>query len=350
MFPTLRRRMGHARRPLVGVAWLAVAVVLSIDLLTRDVAAQPRPSAGALEVVQIRPNFHVIAGAGGNILVQLGPEGVILVDSGTGAMSTQVLAAVRQLSDLPIRYIINTGMDADHVGGNEALSKAGLSILPGAVAAGAGLGDDLVSNKGAASVLAHENVLTRLSAPSGSQPAAPFALWPTKTFAYRLYSMYLNGEGIQVLHQPAAHTDGDTVVFFRRADVIATGDIIDTTRWPVIDVQRGGTVRGEIDALNRLLDLSIHNLPVQWYPDRTLLVPGHGHVYDKLDLLEYRDAVTIVRDRIQSLIDEGKTLDQVKAANPTLGYRSQYGADSGPWTTDMFVAVIYDELMAAKKR
>ena len=160
--------------------------------------------------------------------------------------------------------------------------------------------------------------------------------------------MYLNGEGIQVMHMPRRHTDGDTVVFFRRGDVIATGDLIDTTRFPVIDVARGGSVQGEIDALNRLMDMSIHNLPLQWTEDRTLLVPGHGHVYDKLDLLEYRDAVTVVRDRVQQLIDQGQTLDQVKAANPTLGYRSQYGAESGPWTTDMFVEVIYRELSAKK--
>jgi glyoxylase-like metal-dependent hydrolase (beta-lactamase superfamily II) len=210
------------------------------------------------------------------------------------------------------------------------------------------LSDDLVSNSGAASVLAHENVLTRMSAPTGQQAPFPLALWPTKTFAYRMYSMYLNGEGIQVIHQPAAHTDGDTVVFFRRSDVIATGDIIDTTRFPYIDVKRGGTVQGELDALNRLMDMSILNLPLQWYPDRTFLVPGHGHVYDKLDLLEYRDAVTVVRDRVQDLIDQGKTLAQVKAANPTLGYRSQYGTDSGSWTTDMFVEVVYNELAARK--
>ena len=326
-------------------AWVvAIAVLLALGAATDRAIAQQQ-TGDSVDVVQLRPNFYVIAGAGGNIVVQLGPEGVVLVDSGSTEKADLVVAAIRRLTPLPIRYIINTGMDADHVGGNDKLARAGLSILPGAVAAGAGLNDDLLSNSGRASVLAHENVLTRMSA---RQSSAPSGLWPTKTFAYRMYSMYLNGEGIQVIHQPAAHTDGDTIVFFRRGDVIATGDIIDTTRWPVIDTKRGGTVQGELDALNRLMDLSILNLPIQWHADRTFLVPGHGHVYDKLDLLEYRDAVTIVRDRVQALIDEGKTLAQVKAADPTLGYRSQYGADTGPWTTDMFVEVIYNELAAKK--
>jgi len=325
---------------------LVLAGILMAGALTERAVARQESGTG-LDLVQIRPNFYVIAGAGGNIVMQTGPEGVILVDSGSTEMSDRVLATIRRVTTLPIRYIINTSMNPEHVGGNDKLARAGLSILPGAVVAGAGLDDDLVSNFGRASVLAHENVLTRMTASTGPQ-AVPFALWPTKTFAYRLYSMYLNGEGIQALHMPEATTDGDLVVFFRRGDVIATGDIIDTTRWPFIDVKRGGTIQGELDALNRLMDLSILNLPLQWQPDRTLLVPGHGFVYDKLDLLEYRDAVTVVRDRVQDLIDEGKTLAQAKAADPTLGYRSQYGADSGPWTTDMFVEVVYNELAAKK--
>jgi len=333
---------------LYALAVTAVLVGWSPRMSARQAPADGRQqTTDGLDVVQIRPNFYVIAGAGGNVVVQTGPEGVILVDSGSTAMADKVLAAVRGITTQPIRYIINTSMDPDHVGGNDRLARAGLSILPGAVVAGAGLSDDLVSNSGRASVMAHENVLARMTAATGPQ-AVPFALWPTKTFAYRQYSMYLNGEGIQVIHMPAAHTDGNTIVFFRRGDVIATGDIIDTTRWPVIDIKRGGTVQGELDALNRLMDLTILNVPLQWQADRTFLVPGHGFVYDKLDLLEYRDAVTVVRDRVQDLLDEGKTLVQVKAANPTLGYRSQYGTDTGPWTTDMFVETIYNELAAKK--
>ena len=338
--------MNWRRQMLTAICAIAVVTGLSLEGSAQR-AAGPQEKSGGLDVVQLRPNFYVIGGAGGNIVVQTGPEGVILVDSGSTAMADEVLATIRRLTPLPIRYIINTSMDADHVGGNDKLARAGLSILPGAVAAGAGLNDDLVSNSGRASVLAHENVQTRMTESTGPQ-AVPSGLWPTKTFAFRMYSMYLNGEGIQVIHMPAAHTDGDTIVFFRRGDVIATGDVIDTTRWPFIDTKRGGTVQGELDALNRLMDLSIHNVPIQWQPDRTFLVPGHGFVYDKLDLLEYRDAVTVVRDRVQDLIAQGKSLAQVKAANPTLGYRSQYGTDTGAWTTDMFVETIFNELSRKK--
>jgi cyclase len=332
----------------VAACLLTVAAVLTPAVRTPNAIAQEEPSRDDLDVIELRPNFYVIAGAGGNIVVQIGPVGVILVDSGSTAMSAKVLAAIRRITPLPIRYIINTSLEADHVGGNETIAKAGLSILAGAIAAGAGLSDDLVTNSGGASVLAHENVLTRMSAPTGKQSAFPLGLWPTKTFAAKTYAMYLNGEGIQVIHEPAAHTDGDTIVFFRRGDVIATGDIIDTTRFPVIDVEKGGTLQGEIDALNHLMDLSIPNLPIQWNPDRTLLVPGHGRVLDKIDLLEYRDMVTVIRDRIQELITQGKTLEQVKAANPTLSYRRRYGSDSGPWTTDRFVEVVYKELTQKK--
>ncbi len=330
------------------VWWIAVVAVLGLGVLPQRTGAQAQ-AGDDLDVVQLRPNFYLIAGAGGNIVMQTGPIGVILVDSGSMQMSEKILATIRKLTPLPIRYIINTSADADHVGGNEKIAKAGLSILAGAIAAGAGLGDDLITNGGGASVLAHENVLNRMSAPTGKQPPFPLEMWPTKTFSAKTYAMYLNGEGIQVIHEHASHTDGNTIVFFRRGDVIATGDIVDTNRFPVIDVDKGGSLQGELDALNHLMDLSIPNLPLQWNPDRTFLVPGHGHVLDKIDLLEYRDMVTIVRDRVQDLIKQGKTLEQVKAANPTLAYRRKYGSDSGSWTTEKFVEVVYKELTTKKK-
>jgi glyoxylase-like metal-dependent hydrolase (beta-lactamase superfamily II) len=332
-----------------GPAWITAAGLAATLGTLVPLAAAQRSADRGLDVIQLRDDFHMIAGAGANILVQVGPDGVTLVDSGSGERSAAVLEAIRGLTPLPIRYVINTSMDLDHTGGNAELTRAGLSILPGALAAGSGLGDALVSNEGAASVLAHENVLRRMTQSANTDAPVPFALWPTKTFFYHQYAMYLNGEGIQVIHQPNAHTDGDAIVFFRRGDVIATGDVIDTTRFPFIDVSRGGSIKGELAALNRLMDMSILNVPLQWVHERTFLVPGHGRVYDKLDLLEYRDAMTIVRDRIEYLLGEGRSLEQVKAANPTLGYRSQYGTDSGPWTTDMFVEAIYRELAAEKE-
>jgi glyoxylase-like metal-dependent hydrolase (beta-lactamase superfamily II) len=162
--------------------------------------------------------------------------------------------------------------------------------------------------------------------------------------------MFLNDEGIEVLHQPAAHSDGDSVVFFRRSDVIVAGDIVDTTRFPVIDVARGGSIQGEIDALNRLVDLAIPSIPLVSREAGTYVVPGHGRICDQLDIVEYRDMVTIIRDRIQDLIKEGKSLEQVKAEAPTQGYTRRYGRESGPWTTDMFVDAIYTSLIRDQRR
>jgi cyclase len=306
-------------------------------------AQQAQMSGEDLEVLQVRPNVYMIAGAGSNIAVQIGPIGAILIDTGSGQMSEKVLAAVQKLTSLPIRYIIDTSVDADHVGGNAKLSKAGVTILAGAVGQ-AGVTEDVINNGGIAGVLAHENVLARMSAPTGKVPPFPEDLWPSKTYAFkRGYSMYLNGEGLQVLHQPAAHTDGDSIVFFRRNDVIVTGDIYDTTRFPVIDLEKGGSIQGEIAALNRLLDMTIPPLPLPWQEDRTLLIPGHGRICDDSDLVEYRDMVTIVRDNVQDLISHGMTLEQVTKADPAKPYRARYGSDPS-WTADMFVEAIFKSL------
>jgi len=336
-------------------AWrwmLALALAVCVGLAgPRTVWAQQSPAdAEELEVLQVRPNFYMIAGAGGNIAAQVGPLGVVLVNAGAEQMSDRVLAAVKKLSNLPIRYIINTSADEDFVGGNAKLSQAGATVLSGAVGQ-VGVSEDVINNGGVAGVLAHENVLLRMSAPTGKTPPVPEALWPSKTYAFkRGYSMYLNGDGIQVLHAPDAHTDGDSIVFFRRNDVIVTGDIYDTTRFPVIDVERGGSIQGEIAALNQLLDLTIPPVPFPWDADRTLLIPGHGRICDDSDLVEYRDMVTIIRDNVQDLITSGMTLDQIKQADPAKAYRGRYGSDKGPWTTDMFIEAIYRSLTARKEK
>jgi cyclase len=314
----------------------ALSVARTGDALLARAAQQ---TSDDLDVVQVRPDFYMIAGAGGNIAVQVGPAGAILVDAGSAPMSDRVLAAVRRLTTRPIRYVINTSADRDHIGGNEKLSRAGQTILgnPGS----SGVSEEVYTNGGAASVLAHENVVARMSV---QQPPFPFAMLPTKTYSGRSYPMYLNGDGIQVLHMPAAHSDGDSIVFFRRADVIVSGDILDTTRFPVIDIANGGSIQGEIDALNQLVDLTIPPFPLRWQEDRTYVIPGHGFVSDYADLVDYRNVVTIMRDRIQDMADKGLTLEQVKAADPAKGFKRRYGADSGSWTTDMFIEAVYRSL------
>jgi len=297
-------------------------------------------ASGGLEVLQLRPNFFMIAGGGSNVGVQVGDDGVIVVDAGSSAKAADVLAAIQKISPRPIRYIIDTSADPDHVGGNETISKAGQTLFtaPGSIALpGNFLG-------GVASILSAEKVLTRMSAPSGAAAPYPASALPTETFDQRRKYMFLNGEGIEILHQPDAHSDGDVVVFFRRSDVVVTGDILDMTRFPVIDVERGGTIEGEIAALNKVVELAIPSVPIVTREAGTIVVPGHGHLCDQLDVVEYRDMVSIIRDRVRDLKAAGMSIDQVKAASPARGYTRRYGSDSGSWTTNHFVEAIYKSL------
>ena len=302
------------------------------------VEAQQNAANGELGVYQVRPNFYMIAGAGANIAVQIGEDGVVLVDAGSSSMASKVLETIQKLTPRPIRYIIDTSAEADHVGGNASLSKAGqnLNILNGAGGPNPGT---------AAPILSTEEVLNRMSAPTGKQGAFPSDGWPTETFFTPERTMYFNDDGIELLRQPGAHSDGDVFVLFRRADVVMAGDIIDTDHFPVIDIEKGGGVQGEIAALNRLIRLAIPPTPLVWKGGGTRVIPGHGFICDQADIVEYRDMVVIIRDIIQDLIKQGKTLDQIKEANPTEAYRPRYGADSGPWTTDQFVESIYKSLV-----
>ena len=181
-----------------------------------------------------------------------------------------------------------------------------------------------------------------MSAPTGVQAAVPFGSWPTETYRSDRKQMFFNGEPIEIIHQPAAHTDGDSIVFFRRSDVVVAGDIYDTTSYPFIDLERGGSIQGEINALNNLLELAIPG-----YQDEggTYIIPGNGFISDRPDLLEYRDMVTIIRDRIQAAIKNGMTLEQVKAAGLTKDYDNRYGAKSGSSRTGVtFVEAMYKSL------
>jgi cyclase len=259
---------------------------------------------------------------------------VLLVDTGTTANAEKVVAAVRELTNKPIRYIINTSADPDHVGGNDAIGKLGSTIAGGNVGAGAGVG---------AGIVAHENVLTRMSAPTGKASPYPTTAWPTDTFVSKQKELYFNGESIQTIYKPG-HTDGDSIVYFRRSDVIVSGELFNTLTYPVIDGSRGGNIKGVLAALNDMLDIAI---PKAMQEGGTYIIPGRGRLTDEADLLEYRDMVTIIRDRVQDGVKRGQTLDQVKAGKPTLDYDARWGATSGPWTTDMFLEAVYKDLKAA---
>lgn len=332
----------------IAARFVAAMAVIAFPGGSAQIARAQLPQGrDALEVLQVKPGFYLIGGAGGNIGVQIGPDGVVVVGSGAADKADQVLAAIKKLSDEPIRYIMNTSADADQVGGNEKLSKAGRTFLPLSDTVGGELGVVMTSG-GAAPILAAEEVLLRMSAPTGKQSPFPSAAWPTETFSQNRKVLYLNGEAVEMLRERAAHTDGDSFVFFRHSDVVMAGDILDTTRFPVIDTARGGSIQGELDALNRLVDLTVPPVPFVWREGGTYVIAGHGRICEQSDVVEYRDMVTIIRDIIQDMIKRGMTLEEVQAADPTKAYRKQYGSDTGPWTTNAFVEAIYKGLTGKK--
>jgi cyclase len=337
VFPNLTR--GASAGLIAAVAWLLFGP--SADIAAARQGGQVGvAAAGGLEVLQLRPNFFMIAGGGSNVGVQVGEDGIVVVDAGSSAKAADILAAIQKISPKPIRYVIDTSADPDHVGGNETISKAGQTLFtaPGSI----GLPGNFLG--GVASILSAEKVLARMSAPTGQQSPYPAAAFPTETFDQGRKYMFLNGEGIEILHQPAAHTDGDVVVFFRRSDVVLAGDVLDMTRFPVIDVAKGGTIEGEIAALTRIVELAIPSVPIVSREAGTIVIPGHGHLCDQFDVVEYRDMVSIIRDRVRDLKDAGMTLEQVTKASPARGYTRRYGSDSGPWTTSQFIDAIYQTL------
>jgi cyclase len=333
-------------------AYVLAAAALQVAIGSVEARAQSNQNIGkpvktavaAIHVLQIRDNVYMLSGSGGNITVMTFPQGVLVVDTGVQRMADQVLAVIKELSARPIAHIINTSADPDHVGGNEKLSMSGRRIPRDVIAAANASG-----GAEGPMIVAHENVLTRMSAPTGTEAPAPVRAWPTDPYHFetkKLSAHLRGGEAVQVFYEPAAHTDGDSIVWFRHADLIMTGDTFTTTNYPVVDVAKGGTINGVINALNHVLDLAF---PFSRSEGGTMIVPGHGRFCDMADVGYYRDMVTIIRDRVQSLIDKGMTLEEVKAAKPTRDYDPRYGSTTGSWTTDMFVDAVYKTLSAKKK-
>ncbi len=304
-------------------------------------AQQPRNAdTGEVHVLHVQGKVYMLVGAGGNITVQAGDEGVLLVDAGLANMSDKVLAAIRTISTKPIRYIIDTHVHPDHTGGNEKIGAAGSTITGGNV-----VGDIGASAGEGATIIAAQEVLDRISRKDGETPAAPSKAWPTDTYITDEKDLFFNGEAIQIFHQPKAHSDGDSIVFFRRSDVVSVGDIFVTTSYPIMDSDRGGTYQGVLDGLNHIIDITI---PAEKQEGGTYVIPGHGRLCDEADVVEYRDMMTILRDRFVDMIRKGMTLEQFKAAKPSSDYDPLYGSDKGFWTTDKFLEASYKSLKAGK--
>jgi glyoxylase-like metal-dependent hydrolase (beta-lactamase superfamily II) len=367
--------MMHLRAPHTSMTpYLAAAAAAAFvaSAWTTAAGAQQQRRAGAARTEAasdvhwwpVRKNIWMLVGAGANITASVGPDGVFLVNAGDARSSARVLTAIQELQGQlnafgfldtrtaekggaetrsrfpvnthappkPIRYIIDTNVLPASSGGNEALAKRGVTYTGGNVA-----GTIADSAEGAA-ILAHENVLNRMVAAD-----LPFAALPTETFftpEYKL-STFFNDEGIQIIHIPSAATDGDAMVYFRGADVIATGDLFNMDSFPIIDLEKGGSINGVLKGLNDVLKLAIPEFRTE---GGTMVVPGHGRLADSADVGYYRDMLTIIRDHVQALIDQGMTLEQVTAARPTFGYEGRFGSDTGAWTTKMFIEAVYKSL------
>ena len=313
-------------------------VTCAIAAATAAVCAVAGPMAaddpGSLEVLPAQGSVHVLAAAGGNTTVQIGSEGPLVVDAQPAALSEKVIEAVRRLSPRPIRHIVLTSGGDQQAGGAAALSKAGRYVRV----------IDTIDPRGVdirASIIAHLNVLNRMSATN-----VPSDSWPTDTYFAPEWSIFSNGEAVQLVHVDAAHSDGDTIVFFRRSDVVSTGAIFDASGYPRFDVAGGGSIAGVIEGLNRVLDIAV---PGENQEGGTVIVPGRGRLSDETDVANYRDMVTIIRDRVRAMVAKGQSLQQVQQARPTSDYDGLF-EESTDWTHEMFLDAIYRDLTKSGER
>jgi hypothetical protein len=358
---------------------LTVPSSKSANDVAQRIAAQS-PKDGEVHVLPVQGNIYMLVADGTNITASVGRDGMTIVNTGSGQMTDKLLAALAELSRevvspqtanncfgancpgipswsspyfnavvssprpaRPVRYLINTSAAAENVGGNAKIAasaqfrRAGTGSFGGATRQ---LGET-------ATIVAHENVLSAMSTPKDKSAAAPEGAWPVDTFFDEFYKLseYVNGEPVIAYSAPAANTDGDSFVFFRHSEVIAAGNLFSTVSYPVIELDKGGSIQGVIDGLNHILDLAVAEYRSQ---GGTWIVPGHGRLSDTADVASYRNMLVMIRDRVGDLKKKGMTLQQVKAARPTLDFDGRFGSTTGPWTTDMFVEAVFKTLAEAK--
>jgi glyoxylase-like metal-dependent hydrolase (beta-lactamase superfamily II) len=295
------------------------------------------PTPGQIQILPVQGNVWVLIGAGGNITVQAGEDGILLVDTGTAPMSDKVLAAIETISKRTLRYIVDTTDSDDHTGGNSKIAATG-EIIPFDLGDAAKVQNSFDTHR--ASVISYLSVYDRMTGGGGKSPAQPEGDWPDNTYSSPEKRLYFNGEAVVIMHVPA-NTDGNSAVFFRKSDVIASGDLFDLTEYPLIDLKAGGSIQAILESLNRLLEVAV---PSKFEQGGTLVIPGHGRIATFADVVYYRNMVSVIRDRIQDMIKRGLTPEQVKAARPTLDYDARYGNPGGKWTTDKFIEAAYQNL------
>ena len=307
---------------------ISIKIILSNMLMLFTLPGFAQPDFDNIEVktLQVRDNIYMLVGAGGNITVQLGDDGILIVDTQYAEMSEKILVALHELSDGALRYIINTHVHGDHVGGNVNLARAGATV------SGGNMSRD-VSGQTAA-IIAHESVLLRLTtAPEENRIESDG--WPTSAYYEGKKDLYFNGEGIRIMHQPRAHTDGDSIIFFRKSDVISTGDVYRTDAYPFIDMANGGTIQGFLDAAQSIIDQII---PEYGQDGGTLVIPGHGRLSDVGDVLNWREMLTVIRDRVKDMKERGMSLEAVLEDRPSRDYDVRYG------DPERFLTALYQTL------
>ena len=328
-------------RALVWVAAIGLSVVVLDAQQIRTAKQMPfpkNPDWSKLEVdtLHVQGKVSMIAGAGGNIAVQVGDDGVLLVDSGYEQMSPKVVAAIRKLApNRTLRTIINTTLADAHTGANGVLIKEGRLNQ-----AGPGLGQ----RPNEADLIGHSKLLALMTKIGREKIAVE--RWPPSVYSGKSKDLYSNDEPVVVLAVPDAVTSGDSMVWFRGSDVVATGEIFNQASFPYIDAEHGGTINGILEGLNTLLEITV---PKHNQEGGTMVIPGYGRIGDEHDVLEYRDMVTIIRDRVQAAIGKKMTLAQVKAMkpSPTYEYEPRFNRDPN-WTAEMFVETIYKNLSTRK--